>query len=43
MNVRLEGKEIMQGNKFEYLGGTVNGDGKTEAEVRRRIQLGASG
>ena len=40
MNIRLEGKEIRQGNKFEYLRGTVIGDGKSEAEVWRRIQMG---
>ena len=37
MNIRLEGKEIKQGNRFEYLGGTVTGDGKSETEGQRRI------
>ena len=37
-NIRLEGMEIKQGNRFEYLGETVIGDGKSEAEVQRRIQ-----
>ena len=40
MNIRLEGKEIRQGIRFEYLGGTVTVDGKSEAEVWRRIQVG---
>ena len=35
MNIRLEGKEMTHGNRFEHLGGTVTGDGKSEAEVRR--------
>ena len=38
----FEGKEIRQGNRFEYLGGTVTGDDKSEAEVWRRIQVGAN-
>ena len=42
MNSRLDGKEIRQGNRFEYLGGTVTGDGQSEAEVGRRIQVGAN-
>ena len=42
MNIRLEGKETRQGNGFEYLGGTVTGDGKYEAEVPRRVQVGAN-
>ena len=42
MNIRLEGKEIRQGNRFEYLGGTVSGYGKSEAEVWRRIQVGVN-
>ena len=41
MNIRLEGK-IREGNRFEYLMGTVTGDGKSKAEVRKRIQMGAN-
>ena len=41
MNIRLEGKEIRQGNRFEYLE-TVTRDGKSEAEVQRRIQVGVN-
>ena len=37
MNIRLEGKEISQGNRFEYLGGAVTGEDKFEAVVWRRI------
>ena len=33
MNTRLEGKEIRQGNGFEYLGGTLTGDGKSEDAI----------
>ena len=42
MNISLEGNEIRQGNWFVYLGGTVTGDGKSEAEVWRKIQVGAN-
>ena len=36
-NIRsyLEGKKIVQGNRFEYRGGTVTCDGKSEVEVRK--------
>jgi len=42
MNIRLEGRGIRQGNRFEDLGRTVTRDGKSEAEVRRRIQVGVN-
>ena len=42
MNIRLEGNLNRQENRFEYLGGTVTRDGKSEAEVWRRIQVGAN-
>ena len=32
INIRLEGKELRQGNMLEYLEATVIGDGKYEAE-----------
>ena len=38
MNIRLEGKEIRQGNRVEYLG--VTGVGKSKAEVQSRNQVG---
>ena len=38
--IRLEGKEIRHGNRFEYLGGIMTGDSRLEAEVQRRIQVG---
>ena len=41
MNIGFEGKEIRQGNSFEYLGRTVTGDCKSEAEMWR-IQLGVN-
>ena len=40
INIRLEEKEIKQGNRFNYLGGTVTSDGQSEVEVRKRIQVG---
>ena len=40
MNIRFEGKDVRQGNRFEYHGGTVTRDG--EAEVGRRIQVDAN-
>jgi len=36
------GEEIGQGNRFEYLAGAVTVDVKSEAVVRRRIQVGAN-
>ena len=41
MNIELEGK-LTQRDSFVYLGGAVCGDGKTEIEVRRRVQAGAN-
>ena len=41
LNIELEGKKLTQGDSFVYLGGAVCGDGKTEREVRRRVQAGA--
>ena len=43
MKIRFEGKEIRQGNRFEYLGGTVTEDAKSKARMRRRrIQVGSN-
>ena len=42
LDIELEGKILNQRDSFEYLGGTVCGDGKTEREVRRRVQAGAN-
>ena len=41
LNIELEGKRT-QRDSFVYLGGAVCGDGKTEIEVRRRVQAGAN-
>ena len=41
LDIELEGKKLTQGDSFVYLGGAVCGDGKTEKEVRRRVQAGA--
>ena len=41
LDIELEGKKLTQGDSFVYLGGAVCGDGKTEREVRRRVQAGA--
>ena len=47
LKLNLEKTEVLHiGNQredsFVYLGGTVCGDGKTEREVRRRVQAGAN-
>ena len=40
--IEMEGKKLTQRDSFVYLGGAVCGDGKTEREVRRRVQAGAN-
>ena len=42
LDIELEGKKLNQRDSFEYLGGAVCGDWKTEREVRRRVQAGAN-
>ena len=42
LDIELEGKKLTQRDSFVYLGGAVCGDGKTEREVRRRVQAGAN-
>ena len=42
LDIELEGKKLTQGDSFMYLGGAVCGDGKTEREVRWRVQAGAN-
>ena len=42
LDIELEGKILNQRDSFVYLGGSVCGDGKTEREVRRRVQAGAN-
>ena len=42
LDIELEGKKLIQRDSFVYLGGAVCGDGKTEREVRRRVQAGAN-
>ena len=42
LDIELEGKKLTQRDSFVYLGGEVCGDGKTEREVRRRVQAGAN-
>ena len=42
LDIELEGKILNQRDSFVYLGGAVCGDGKTEREVRRRVQAGAN-
>ena len=41
LDIELEGKKLTPGDSFVYLGWAVCGDGKTEREVRRRVQAGA--
>ena len=42
LDIELEGKKLTQRDSFVYLGWAVCGDGKTEREVRRRVQAGAN-
>ena len=42
LDIELEGKKLAQRDSFVYLGGAVCRDGKTEREVRRRVQAGAN-
>ena len=42
LDIELEGKKLTQGDSSVYLGGAVCEDGKTEREVRRRVQAGAN-
>ena len=42
LDIELEGKKLTQRDSFMYLGGAVCGDGKTDIEVRRRVQAGAN-
>ena len=42
LDIELEGKKLTQGHSFVYPGGAVCGEGKTEREVRRRVQAGAN-
>ena len=41
LNIKLERRTIRQNNSFIYLGGAVSSDGRSESEVRRRVQAGA--
>ena len=42
LDIELEGKILNQRNSFVYLGGAVCGDGKTERDIRRRVQAAAN-
>ena len=42
LDIELEGKILNQRDSFVYLGEAVCGDGKTEREVRRRVQAAAN-
>ena len=42
LDIELEGKKLTQRDSSVYPGGAVCGDGKTEREVRRRVQAGAN-
>ena len=42
LDIEREGKKLTQRDSFVYLEGAVCGDGKTEREVRRRVQAGAN-
>ena len=40
LKIRLDGKEIKQGDGFVYLGGMVTEDGHAAAAVRHRTHVG---
>ena len=42
LNIKLEGRPIRQNNSLIYLGGAVSSDGRSETNVRRRVQAGAN-
>ena len=42
LNIKLEGRTIRQNNSCIYHGGAVSSDGRSETEVRRRVQAGAN-
>ena len=42
LDIELEGMKLTQGDSFVYLRGAVCGEGKTERDVRRRVQDGAN-
>ena len=42
LNIKLEGRTMRQNNSFIYIGGAVSSDGRSETEVRRRVQAGAN-
>ena len=42
LSIKLEGRTIRQNNSFIYLGGAVSSDGRSETDVRRRVQDGAN-
>ena len=42
LNIKLEGRTIRQNNSIIYHGGAVSSDGRSETEVRRRVQAGAN-
>ena len=42
LDIELEGNQLTHRESFVYLGAAVCGDGKTEREVRRRVQAGAN-
>ena len=37
LDIELEGKKLVQGDSFVYLGGAVCGDGKTERGTSKSI------
>ena len=42
LDIELEEKILNQRDSFVYLGGAVCGDGKTERDIRRRVQAAAN-
>ena len=42
LDIELDVKKLTQRDSVVYIGGAVCGDGKTEIEVRRRVQAEAN-
>ena len=42
LDIELEGKILNQRDSFVYLDGAVCGDGKTERDIRRRVQAASN-
>ena len=39
LNIKIEGTDVEQVNSFTYLGQTISDDGRSEKEIKRRIEI----